>query len=89
MTWWSIYGICAPALSLPLAVTALASPLFVTFLITKVSGIPLLETSNNMKYKDNKNYEEYKRDVPVMIPTYTSIRNYFFRSNKNQSKKSE
>ena len=89
MTWWGIYGICAPALSVPLAVAALASPLFVTFLITKVSGIPLLEISNEEKYKNNESYQEFKRNVPVMIPTPTSIKNYLFPSTSSSTSTSD
>jgi protein-S-isoprenylcysteine O-methyltransferase Ste14 len=36
LVWWSIYGLCAPALTPPLAAISIISPLFVTFLLFKV-----------------------------------------------------
>lgn len=68
MTWWSIWGLCAPALTPVLAAVSLVSPLFVNFLLVKVSGIPLLEATNDKKYAGNQEYAEYKRDTPVLMP---------------------
>ena len=44
------------------------SPLFIGFLLTKVSGIPMLEKLSDKRYQGNKDYEEYKKNVPVLIP---------------------
>jgi steroid 5-alpha reductase family enzyme len=44
------------------------SPLFITFLLFKVSGIPLLEKAADVKYKDNTAYEQYKKNTPVLVP---------------------
>ncbi len=46
----------------------LISPLFVTFLLTRVSGIPLLEEKADKRWGGQDNYEEYKRRTPVLIP---------------------
>jgi len=42
------------------------SPVFLTFLLVKVSGIPLLE----VKYKGNKDYEIYKQKTSAFIPWF-------------------
>ncbi len=47
---------------------ALASPVFVTALITKVSGIPLLETKADAKWGGQPDYEAYKAKTSVLIP---------------------
>jgi len=47
---------------------ALISPLFVTLLLTKVSGIPLLEKKADKKWGGQEEYEAYKKKTPVLIP---------------------
>ncbi len=46
----------------------LISPLFVTFLLTRVSGIPLLEEKADQRWGGQDDYEAYKRGTPVLIP---------------------
>ena len=46
----------------------LISPLFVFLLLTRVSGINLLEASSDKKWGDLKSYQEYKEKTPVLIP---------------------
>jgi steroid 5-alpha reductase family enzyme len=47
---------------------ALISPVFVTLLLTRVSGVPLLENKADKKWGGQKDYEEYKKETPVLIP---------------------
>lgn len=47
---------------------ALISPLFVTLLLTRVSGVPLLEAKADKKWGGQADYEEYKKRTPVLIP---------------------
>ncbi|MHA1966317.1 MAG: DUF1295 domain-containing protein [Candidatus Hodarchaeales archaeon] len=46
----------------------LISPVFVTLLLTKVSGVPLLEKRADEKWGGQEDYEEYKKNTPVLIP---------------------
>ncbi len=46
----------------------LISPVFVTFLLTRVSGIPLLEEKADERWGGQDDYEEYKRRTPVLVP---------------------
>lgn len=59
--WWGIWLLIAP---LPFGIYALISPLAITFLILKVSGIPMLEK----KYADDPKFQEYKRRTSVFLP---------------------
>ncbi|KAI9678839.1 MAG: hypothetical protein M1817_005899 [Caeruleum heppii] len=47
---------------------AAISPAFVTFLLFKVSGIPMSETKYDKKFGDRADYQQWKRDTPVFIP---------------------
>jgi steroid 5-alpha reductase family enzyme len=47
---------------------ALISPLFVTVLLTRVSGVPLLEKKADKKWGGQEDYESYKKRTPVLIP---------------------
>lgn len=47
---------------------ALISPVFVTLLLTRVSGIPLLERKADRKWGGQKDYEAYKKHTPILIP---------------------
>lgn len=47
---------------------AIISPVFVTLLITRVSGIPLLEKKADGKWGGQDDYEAYKKRTPVLIP---------------------
>jgi steroid 5-alpha reductase family enzyme len=46
----------------------LISPLFVILLLTRVSGIPLLEKSADKKWGGEDGYEAYKRRTSVLVP---------------------
>jgi steroid 5-alpha reductase family enzyme len=47
---------------------ALISPVFVALLLTRVSGVPLLEKKADQKWGGQPDYEAYKKSTPVLIP---------------------
>jgi len=59
--WWGIWLL---ALSVPNGWLGIIGPITITFLILKVSGIPMLEK----KMEENPEFAEYKRRVSVFIP---------------------
>jgi len=61
LMWWGLAGL---GFSVPGGWTGLISPLVLTFLLTGVSGIPLLEK----KYRGNPEFEEYARRTNAFIP---------------------
>jgi steroid 5-alpha reductase family enzyme len=46
----------------------LISPVFVMLLLTRVSGIPLLEKKADQKWGGQEDFEAYKKRTPVLIP---------------------
>lgn len=46
----------------------LISPIFITLLLTRVSGVPLLEKRADEKWGGQAEYEAYKAQTPVLIP---------------------
>lgn len=61
LQWWGIWCL---ALSVSGGIFTIVGPITITFLILKVSGIPLLER----KLADNPEFAEYKSRVSVFIP---------------------
>ncbi len=47
---------------------AMISPIFVILLLTRVSGIPLLEKKADKKWGGQEDYKAYKKKTPVLIP---------------------
>jgi steroid 5-alpha reductase family enzyme len=47
----------------------LVSPVFVAFLLIRVSGIPMLERKADARWGGQKDYEAYKKRTPVLIPS--------------------
>jgi steroid 5-alpha reductase family enzyme len=46
------------------------SPAFVTFLLLKVSGVPLSERKYDKKYGHREDYQEWKKNTPMFIPKF-------------------
>jgi steroid 5-alpha reductase family enzyme len=65
--WVGVALVAVPALHGWQLVT-LVSPLFVFLLITRLSGVPLLERSADERWGGDDAYEEYKRRTPVLVP---------------------
>lgn len=61
--WWGIFLIVLPS---SLWYLALISPLVISFLILKVSGIPMLEK----KYEGNIDFEQYKKRTNAFFPWF-------------------
>jgi len=47
---------------------SLISPVFVIILLTRISGLPMLEKRADDKWGGQDDYEEYKKNTPVLIP---------------------
>jgi steroid 5-alpha reductase family enzyme len=46
----------------------LISPIFIYILLRYISGINILEKRADKKYKNNKPYQKYKKNTPLLIP---------------------
>lgn len=47
---------------------SLISPLFITILLTRISGVPMLEKRADEKWGGQEDYETYKRKTSVLVP---------------------
>jgi len=47
---------------------AVVSPVFVWWMLSRLSGVPMLERQADKRWKGNLQYEEYKRRTNVLIP---------------------
>jgi steroid 5-alpha reductase family enzyme len=65
--WVGIAIIAAPALSGWQWVT-MVSPVFVFVLLTRVSGIPILERQAGARWGEDQDYREYRTETPVLVP---------------------
>ncbi len=67
LVWWGIYLIVMPTLQ-GLAWLTIIGPIFITYILMFVSGIPLLEKKYDQKYVENVKYQEYRRKTSLLIP---------------------
>lgn len=74
MVWIGMYVVVMPSLTGSLVLGALASPLYIMLLLLFVSGIPLLEKSADKKWGSIASYKAYKKQVPVLVPTLSSVK---------------
>ncbi|WP_311877904.1 DUF1295 domain-containing protein [Microbacterium forte] len=68
--WVGVFLTAAPVLA-GWQWVAILSPLFVILLLTRVSGIPLLEARAEKKWGDRADYVEYRESTPSLIPRLT------------------
>ena len=66
--WWGIFLIALTP-NAPWTWLGVLSPIFITYLILKVSGIPMLEA----QFADNPEYQAYKQKVNAFIPWYKKL----------------
>ena len=65
--WIGVAIIALPVLS-GWQYATLISPLFIIFLLTRISGVPLLEARADKKWGGQPDYEAYKAKTSVLIP---------------------
>jgi steroid 5-alpha reductase family enzyme len=65
--WTGVAIMALPVLSGWRWVT-LISPIFVILLLTRVSGIPMLEARAEKRWGDEEEFQAYTRNTPVLIP---------------------
>jgi len=67
LLWFGLY-ISASSSFTGLQYLSVGSPVLVMLLITKLSGIPLLEAAGKKKWGDNSEYLRYLAETPVLVP---------------------
>jgi steroid 5-alpha reductase family enzyme len=66
LAWVGVALMCCSTMNL-WGHAALLSPLFVYGLLTKVSGVPLLEAKADERWGSDVGYQAYKKSTPVMF----------------------
>ena len=65
--WFGVMIIALPVLE-GWQWVALISPVFITILLTRISGVPMLEKRADEKWGGQEDYESYKKATSVLIP---------------------
>lgn len=65
--WTGILIMAIPVLS-GLSWLVVISPVFVTLLLTKVSGVNLQDAQAKARWGDDREYQKYRENTPVLIP---------------------
>lgn len=63
LVWWGIFFF---SILFGTWYISIISPIIITLLLTKVSGVPMLER----KYRDNADYQAYKEKTSSLIPNF-------------------
>jgi len=67
---WTGLTVAATPYLVSLTWLGMISPIFVYFLLTRVSGIPLLDESANRKWGHLESYREYTDNTPKLFPKW-------------------
>ena len=65
--WTGVAVMAWPSLS-GSALIFLVSPVFVTLLLTRISGVPLLRKTANSRWGADPEYQAYLKETPILIP---------------------
>ncbi len=70
--WCGIALIAVPALN-GLSYLTLISPVFVYLLLTRISGINLLDAAAEKRWGDNQAFQQYRRTTPILVPSKPKV----------------
>ena len=68
--WIGVAVIAIPTLE-GLRFIVLISPIFIYLLLTKISGVRMLEVRANRKWGEDAEYQDYMKSTPMLIPKLT------------------
>jgi steroid 5-alpha reductase family enzyme len=64
--WWGVYVFSVSLL--PEIWPTIIGPLYITFLLLFVTGIPTVEKRMEEKFSERKDYQRYKKETSIIIP---------------------
>lgn len=67
LMWIGVYLIALSSLE-GWAHLAVLSPVFTFYILFYVSGVPILERRNDARFKDDQNYQLYKKNTSILVP---------------------
>ena len=65
--WWGIFLSCSASLR-GWELLCVFSPCFVTFLLLRVSGVPILRKTGLKRWGHLREYQEYIKKTPLLVP---------------------
>lgn len=68
LVWWGLFAVCASSFGGTWRWVALVGPLFITFLLLFLSGVPILEHSADQRYWSDPDYQTYKSSTSLLLP---------------------
>ncbi|XP_006817278.1 uncharacterized protein LOC102808528, partial [Saccoglossus kowalevskii] len=68
LLWFGLYVSASSVYNHNYQYLTIVSPLFVTYLLTQVSGVPLLEKIGQHRWGQNAQYQRYVKNTAVLIP---------------------
>lgn len=72
--WVGLYIFALSSMSGWTIILGLASPAYIIMLLSFGSGIPILEKGADERWGKDKDYQAYKSEVPVLIPSAKSLK---------------
>lgn len=70
LTWVGVYIVSYKWLEGREVYLGLIGPLFISFILIFVSGIPILEKGADKRWGSDKKYQEYKKRTSILIPFF-------------------
>lgn len=67
LCWWGVFMFCLPSLN-NLELLSVVGPIFITFLLLFVTGVPPIEKKYLKKFGENLDYQEYIKETNLLIP---------------------
>lgn len=73
--WWGVFILCIRSFSgvNSIGYFTIVSPLFISYLLLGLSGMPILESNANKKFGSDPLYREYRRSTSILIPMPTAV----------------
>lgn len=66
--WFGVFATCTAAFDSPWWYCSVASPLFVVYILTSLSGIPIQEKQAQQRWGNEVGYQEYRRKTRLLLP---------------------
>lgn len=67
LCWSGVFLFAVPAMS-GISYLSIVGPVWITFLLLFVTGIPVLEKQYAKRYKNSSEYQEYRRTTSILVP---------------------
>lgn len=74
LVWIGIYIVVFPTIGITGRIIGFVSPAYISCLLLFISGIPPLERGADKRWGTQRGYQQYKKAVPILIPSLHSIK---------------